>query len=66
MKPNRLEAFSNGVLEIVITIMVLEMKAPHGAALSYQNPVPHLYLLSLEFHLCGDLLEQPPPLMAGS
>jgi uncharacterized membrane protein len=31
MNKNRLEAFSDGVLAIIVTIMVLEMKAPHGA-----------------------------------
>jgi len=30
MKTNRLEAFSDGVLAIILTIMVLEMKAPQG------------------------------------
>jgi len=30
MKGNRLEAFSDGVLAIIITIMVLELKVPHG------------------------------------
>lgn len=34
MKKGRLEAFSDGVLAIVITIMVLELKVPHGAALA--------------------------------
>ncbi len=29
MKTSRLEAFSDGVLAIIITIMVLELKAPH-------------------------------------
>lgn len=29
METNRLEAFSDGVLAIIITIMVLELKAPH-------------------------------------
>jgi uncharacterized membrane protein len=34
MDSGRLEAFSDGVLAIIITIMVLEMKAPHGASLA--------------------------------
>src|SRR6266498_635629 len=34
MRPGRLEAFSDGVIAIIITIMVLEMKVPHGDALS--------------------------------
>jgi len=38
MKTNRLEAFSDGVLAIIITIMVLEMKVPHGT--SWQQLVP--------------------------
>ena len=29
MKTNRIEAFSDGVMAILITIMVLELKAPH-------------------------------------
>ena len=31
MNKNRLEAFSDGVLAIIVTIMVLEIKAPHGS-----------------------------------
>jgi uncharacterized membrane protein len=31
MGKNRLEAFSDGVIAVIITIMVLEMKVPHGA-----------------------------------
>ncbi len=31
MKTTRLEAFSDGVIAIIITVMVLEMKVPHGA-----------------------------------
>ena len=34
MSTGRLEAFSDGVLAIIITIMVLELKVPHGEALS--------------------------------
>lgn len=39
MTSNRLEAFSDGVLAIVITIMVLEMKAPEGASWAAIKPV---------------------------
>jgi uncharacterized membrane protein len=34
MTPGRLEAFSDGVIAIIITIMVLEMKVPHGDGLT--------------------------------
>lgn len=34
MKKSRLEAFSDGVLAIIITIMVLEIKIPHGESFS--------------------------------
>ena len=49
MKTTRLEAFSDGVLAIIITIMVLELKVPHGADLSALASVaPHFasYVLS--------------------
>jgi uncharacterized membrane protein len=49
MDKNRLEAFSDGVLAIIITIMVLEMKVPHGAnldALKSVLPVFLTYVLS--------------------
>jgi uncharacterized membrane protein len=36
---SRLEAFSDGVIAILITIMVLELKVPHGAELSALRPV---------------------------
>ncbi len=39
MTKNRLEAFSDGVLAIIITIMVLELKVPHGTELSSLTPV---------------------------
>lgn len=39
MEKNRLEAFSDGVLAIIITIMVLELKVPHGADLSELQPL---------------------------
>ena len=49
MGKNRLEAFSDGVLAIIITIMVLELKVPHGdsfAALAPLLPVFLGYVLS--------------------
>ena len=52
MKKNRLEAFSDGVLAIIITIMVLEMKVPHGenlAALGPLLPVFLSYILSFVY-----------------
>src|SRR5438046_677695 len=39
MSKNRLEAFSDGVLAIIITIMVLELKAPHGVELDALKPL---------------------------
>ena len=44
MGKNRLEAFSDGVLAIVITIMVLEMKVPHGADVSALAPLLPVFL----------------------
>jgi uncharacterized membrane protein len=49
MNRTRLEAFSDGVLAIIITIMVLEIKVPHGndfAALKPLIPVVMSYVLS--------------------
>ncbi len=39
MERNRLEAFSDGVLAIIITIMVLELKIPHDANLNALEPL---------------------------
>ncbi|MDO6414239.1 TMEM175 family protein [Sphingomonas sp. BIUV-7] len=49
MKTGRLEAFTDGVVAIIITIMVLELKVPHGGDLSGLAggaPVLLAYLLS--------------------
>ena len=52
MGTNRLEAFSDGVIAVIITIMVLEMKVPHGESLETLVPVipPFLsYILSFVY-----------------
>jgi uncharacterized membrane protein len=54
MKTTRLEAFSDGVLAIIITIMVLELKVPHGAELAALKPVlPVLLSYVLSFIYIG-------------
>ena len=52
MSKGRMEAFSDGVIAIIITIMVLELKVPHGAdpkQLVGMAPVLISYLLSFVF-----------------
>ena len=52
MNKGRLEAFSDGVIAIIITIMVLEIKVPHSpdiAALLTLAPVFLSYVLSFVF-----------------
>lgn len=44
MNTNRLEAFSDGVLAIIITIMVLELKVPHGDNLEALLPLLPIFL----------------------
>ena len=44
MEANRLEAFSDGVIAIIITVMVLEMKVPHGADITALEPVLPVFL----------------------
>ncbi|MDX2190823.1 MAG: TMEM175 family protein [Bacteroidota bacterium] len=44
MSKGRLEAFSDGVLAIIITIMVLEIKVPHGKELSDLIPLMPIFL----------------------
>jgi uncharacterized membrane protein len=52
MNKARIEAFSDGVIAVIITILVLEMKVPHGAApeaLAPLVPVFVSYVLSFVF-----------------
>ena len=54
MGKDRLEAFSDGVIAVIITIMVLELKAPHGAELGALAPLaPALLTYVLSFVYVG-------------
>jgi uncharacterized membrane protein len=54
MNNSRLEAFSDGVIAIIITIMVLELKVPHGDTLSALAPlVPNFLSYVLSFIYVG-------------
>ncbi len=44
MGKSRLEAFSDGVIAIIITIMVLEMKVPHGTDIASLKPLLPVFL----------------------
>ena len=44
MKKNRVEAFSDGVIAIIITIMVLELKVPHGEDFETLTPLIPVFL----------------------
>ena len=54
MKTIRLEAFSDGVIAILITIMVLELKIPHGADLAALRAIsPNFVAYVLSFIILG-------------
>ena len=54
MTKGRLEAFSDGVIAIIITIMVLELKVPHGDDLAALRPlVPSFLTYVLSFVYLG-------------
>ena len=54
MNKSRLEAFSDGVLAIIITIMVLEIKVPHGSDWSTLKPLLPVFLsYTLSFLFVG-------------
>lgn len=44
MSKGRMEAFSDGVVAVIITIMVLEMKSPHGTRLAAVRPEIPVFL----------------------
>jgi uncharacterized membrane protein len=54
LKTNRLEAFSDGVIAILITIMVLELKVPHEPTLAALKPLaPQVLSYALSFIYLG-------------
>ena len=54
MNKGRLEAFTDGVVAILITIMILDLRLPHGADLRALRPVlPHFLIYVLSFVLLG-------------
>lgn len=54
MSKNRLEAFSDGVIAIIITIMVLELKIPHGTTLGTLEPLlPNFLVYVMSFIYLG-------------
>ena len=54
METNRLEAFSDGVLAIIITIMVLELRVPHGSDFATLRPLlPVFFTYVLSFIYLG-------------
>ncbi len=54
MTKNRLEAFSDGVIAIIITIMVLELHIPHGTSIQAMIPVlPAIFNYVLSFVFVG-------------
>ena len=44
MSKNRMEAFSDGVIAIIITVMVLELRTPHGTKLADLRPLVPVFL----------------------
>jgi uncharacterized membrane protein len=54
MSKGRLEAFSDGVIAVIITIMVLELQAPHGSSMADLKPkIPAFLSYVLSFIFIG-------------
>ena len=54
MDSSRLEAFSIGVMAVIITIMVLGLKAPAGASLhDLRTLLPNFLIYALSFQMIG-------------
>jgi len=52
--PSRLEAFSDGVIAVIITIMVLELRIPHSDGLAgFREILPTLGVYALSFSFVG-------------
>ncbi len=52
--PNRLEAFSDGVIAVIVTIMVLDLKVPHADGLAgFLTVLPTIAVYLLSFLLTG-------------
>lgn len=45
MTKGRMEAFSDGVIAVIITIMVLEIRSPHGTSLAALRPLIPIFLI---------------------
>jgi uncharacterized membrane protein len=60
MGKNRLEAFSDGVIAILITIMVLELKSRMALTSRTCPTVARIPQLRLQLHLHRHLVEQAP------
>ena len=52
MTKERMEAFSDGVLAVIITIMVLDMKPPHDTQLAAMRPLIPVFLSYVLAGLC--------------
>ena len=62
----RIEAFSDGVIAIIITIMVLELRPPEGTTLEALRALGPVFVSYVaELRVRGHLLEQPPPPVPG-